>query len=186
MDIEQTAIEGVVILTPKRFGDERGFFSEVWNAQRMADAGITLDWVQDNHSRSAKRGTVRGLHLQAPPSAQSKLVRVGKGSILDVAVDLREGSATLGQHVAVELSAGNWKQMLVPEGFAHGFCTLEDETEVLYKVAGGGYDPASERAIRFDDPALGIDWRVDPGEVTLSAKDEAAGRFEDCLGLFRM
>src|SRR5215204_2206355 len=159
IELEPTALADVKIVKPKRFGDARGFLSEVFNRRAFAQAGISLDFVQDNHSSSAKAGTVRGLHFQTAPFAQAKLVRVSRGRILDVAVDLRRSSPTFGQHVAVELSAANWLQLLVPVGFAHGFCTLEDETEVLYKVTAY-YAAAHDRGIAWDDPALGIPWPV--------------------------
>src|ERR1700710_2567897 len=134
IDVRPFAIPGPLLIAPKKFGDARGFFSETYNAQALAQAGIDLTFVQDNHSLSAERGTVRGLHFQAPPRAQAKLVRVPRGRILDVFVDIRRGSPTYGRHGSVELSAENWHQVLVPEGFAHGFCTLEPATEVIYKT----------------------------------------------------
>ncbi|HEX2136847.1 MAG TPA: dTDP-4-dehydrorhamnose 3,5-epimerase [Microvirga sp.] len=170
LTIEPTDIPDVKIITPKRFGDERGFFSDVYNRQRLAEAGIVVEFVQDNHSWSARRGTVRGLHFQSHPFAQVKLVRVSRGRILDVAVDIRRSSPTYGRHVAVELSAENWRQLLVPVGFAHGFCTLEADTEVLYKVSSY-YAPDHDHGIAWDDPGLGIRWPVAPGEATLSDKD---------------
>jgi dTDP-4-dehydrorhamnose 3,5-epimerase len=170
LEIEPTAIPDVKILTPKRFDDERGFFSEVYNRQRLEGAGLRLDFVQDNHSLSTKVGTIRGLHFQMPPLAQDKLVRVVRGRILDVAVDLRRSSPTFGQHVAVELSAENWRQLLVPVGFAHGFCTLEPDTEVLYKVTGC-YSALHDRGLAFDDPVLGIEWPIGVDEAILSEKD---------------
>jgi dTDP-4-dehydrorhamnose 3,5-epimerase len=170
LEIAPTAIPDVKILTPKRFDDGRGFFSEVYNRQRFENAGLRLDFVQDNHSVSKKAGTIRGLHFQTTPFAQDKLVRVVRGRVLDVAVDLRRSSPTFGHHVAVELSAENWRQLLVPVGFAHGFCTLEPDTEVLYKVTGY-YSAAHDRGLAFDDPALGIEWPVAVGEAILSEKD---------------
>lgn len=165
------AIPAVRVLTPARHGDDRGFFSETWNRQRFADAGIDLDFVQDNHARSAERGTVRGLHFQTPPFGQDKLVRVVRGSILDVAVDLRTGSPTYGQHVSAVISAELGNQILVPVGFAHGLVTLEPGTEVLYKVSGF-YAPEHDKGLRWNDPALGIDWGIDEGEAILSGKDK--------------
>ena len=170
MQIEQTSLAGVVILTPARFGDARGFFSESWNKQRMLDAGIDLDFVQDNHSMSAEVGTVRGLHFQAPPHAQDKLVRCGQGALLDVAVDVRKGSPTYGQSVAVELTAENGKQLLVPKGFLHGFITRAPMTEVIYKCTDY-YAPDCDGAVHWD--SCGVDWGFD-GTPVLSDKDAAA------------
>jgi dTDP-4-dehydrorhamnose 3,5-epimerase len=183
LNIEPTAIPDVKILTPKRFDDGRGFFSEVYNRKRYEDAGVRLDFVQDNHSLSEKAGTIRGLHFQTAPFAQDKLVRVVRGRILDVAVDLRRSSPTFGQHVAVELSADNWRQLLVPIGFAHGFCTLEPDTEVLYKVTNY-YSAANDGGLAFDDPALGIDWPVAPGDAVLSEKDRKHPRLADLSAYF--
>ncbi|HEY8381972.1 MAG TPA: dTDP-4-dehydrorhamnose 3,5-epimerase [Microvirga sp.] len=171
LTIEPTAIPDVKIVTTRRFGDDRGFFSEIYNQQRFHEAGITIPFVQDNHSWSAKPGTVRGLHFQSPPFAQDKLVRVVRGRILDVAVDLRRSSPTYGRHVAVELSAENWRQLLVPVGFAHGFCTLEPDTEVLYKVSGY-YSAQHDHGLAWNDPALGIEWPVAASGAVLSDKDQ--------------
>lgn len=173
MQIEQTDLDGVVILTPQRHGDARGFFSESWNRARMQEAGLTYDFVQDNHSLSEAQGTVRGLHFQAPPHAQAKLVRCGRGRLLDVAVDIRRGSPSYGKWVAQELSFANGKQLLIPRGFLHGFVTLEPMTEVIYKC-DGYYDAASDGAVRFDDPEVGIDWGIDTNKAILSDKDAAA------------
>lgn len=178
MQVEQTRLAGVVILTPKRHGDIRGFFSESWNRQRLAEHGIDADFVQDNHSLSAKANTVRGLHFQGPPHAQAKLVRCGRGSLFDVAVDIRKGSPTYGQWAGVELSFENGKQVFVPEGFLHGFVTREPETEIIYKCTDY-YAPDCEGAVRFDDPQIGIDWGIDAGEAVLSEKDAEAPLFED-------
>lgn len=178
LEIESTAIPDVKILTPKRFDDGRGFFSEVYNRKRYEDAGVKLDFVQDNHSLSEQSGTIRGLHYQTAPFAQDKLVRVVRGRILDVAVDLRRSSPTFGQHVAIELSAENWRQLLVPIGFAHGFCTLEPDTEVLYKVTNY-YSAAHDRGLAFDDPALGISWPVPADGAVLSDKDRKHPRLAD-------
>lgn len=182
MEIRETALPGVLCLTPRRFGDGRGWFSESWSARHMARAGLVFDWVQDNHSHSAEAGTVRGLHYQAPPSAQAKLVRVVRGRVVDVAVDIRRGSPTFGRWVTQELSAENGAQLLVPGGFLHGFATLEPMTDVLYKV-DAFYDPAAEGAVRFDDPDLAIDWEtgwgIDPARALLSDKDAAAPAFAD-------
>ena len=170
LSVEETAIPAVKIVTPKKFGDHRGFFSETWSRKAFAEAGLDLDFVQDNQSLSAPVGTLRGLHFQSPPFAQDKLVRVTRGRILDVAVDIRASSPTFGKHVAVELSAENWKQLLIPAGFAHGFVTLEPDTEVLYKVTAP-YAPENDHGLAFDDPALGIDWRLPLSGLTLADKD---------------
>jgi dTDP-4-dehydrorhamnose 3,5-epimerase len=173
MKVERLAIPEVLLLEPRRFADARGFFSETWSRQSFAAAGIETDFVQDNHSLSRDAGVVRGLHFQTPPVAQGKLVRVVRGAILDVAVDLRQGSATYGRHVSAVLSAANGLQLWVPRGFAHGFCTIEPETEVIYKV-DAPYDRASDAGIRWDDPALGIEWPVAAGAAILSDKDRVA------------
>ena len=165
-------IAGPRVLAPPRHGDERGFFSETWSRAAFASAGIDCDFVQDNHSLSRSKGTVRGLHFQTPPFAQAKLVRVIRGAILDVAVDIRDRSPTFGRHVAVELSAANWRQLFVPQGFAHGFCTLEPDTEVLYKVSAP-YAPDHDRGILWNDPALAIAWPVSPAAAVVSGKDRA-------------
>ena len=158
------------LITPTRHGDQRGFFSEVFRRDAFAANGVTADFVQDNHAYSQAVGVLRGLHYQTPPSAQGKLVRCARGAILDVAVDIRRGSPTFGRHVSAVISAANWRQIWVPVGFAHGYVTLEPDSEVIYKTTAY-YDPAAERGIAWDDPALGIDWRFAPGELTLSAKD---------------
>lgn len=178
LTIEDTAIPAVKIITTRRFGDERGFFTETWNRRRFAEAGIDLDFVQDNHSLSGPAGTVRGLHFQSPPFAQDKLVRVVRGRILDVAVDIRRSSPTYGRHVAVELSAENGRQLLVPVGFAHGFCTLEPETEVVYKVTAY-YAPEHDHGLAFDDPDLAIDWPVARAAAILSGKDRTHPRLAE-------
>jgi len=172
MEVVETAIPEVKVITPKKFGDQRGFFSETYNRRDWVEAGINLTFVQDNHSYSAAQGTVRGLHYQIPPMAQDKLVRVAHGSILDVAVDLRSGSPTFGQHVSEVISAENWKQVFVPLGFAHGYVTLEPDTEVLYKTTDF-YSPEHDRGIIWSDPDLGIDWTIGKGQVILSEKDRA-------------
>lgn len=179
MLVEDTAIPDVKIITPKKFGDRRGFVSETYNRRAAAEAGIHLEFVQDNHSLSADVGTIRGLHFQSAPFAQDKLVRAPRGRILDVAVDLRRSSPTFGRHVAVELSAENWRQLLVPIGFAHGFCTLEPDTEVFYKVTNY-YSPAHDHGLAFDDPALGIAWPIDATKAILSDKDRRLPRLADC------
>jgi dTDP-4-dehydrorhamnose 3,5-epimerase len=172
------AIPDVKLITPKIFRDDRGFFSETFNMRALASGGVAGDFVQDNHSLSAQPGVVRGLHYQLPPSAQDKLVRVIRGAILDVAVDIRKGSPTYGQHVAVTLSAENWDQLWIPKGFAHGFCTLEPDTEVIYKVTDY-YAPEFDRSLRWNDPDLGIKWPVSADRAVLSAKDAAAPLFRD-------
>ncbi|MHA6326461.1 dTDP-4-dehydrorhamnose 3,5-epimerase [Roseivivax sp. CAU 1753] len=173
MQIDKTGLEGVLILTPRRFGDHRGFFCETWNKASFEAAGLTFDWVQDNHSFSAHAGTVRGLHFQAPPRAQDKLVRCGRGALYDVAVDIRRGSPTYGKWVGAELSFENGRQLLVPRGFAHGFMTLTPDTEIVYKCSDS-YAPETEGALRWNDPGIGIDW-PDPGVApTLSGKDADA------------
>lgn len=183
LNVEETALPEVKRLIPKRFGDSRGFFSETWNAQRMRDAGLHLHFVQDNHSYSARAGTVRGLHYQAPPMAQAKLVRVARGAIRDVAVDVRRGSPTYGHWVAEELSAENGVQLLVPRGFLHGFITLVPDTDVLYKV-DAPYSAACDGAVRFDDPDLGIEWGIEPRLAVLSEKDARAPYFRDFITPF--
>lgn len=170
MQFEDTSIPAVKIVTPKKYGDARGFFSEVYKESDWDAVGLRHKFVQDNHSMSAPVGTLRGLHFQTAPFAQGKLVRVVRGRILDVAVDIRRSSPTFGRHVAVELSAENWRQLWVPIGFAHGFVTLEPDTEVLYKVTAL-YSPANDRGLAWDDAALGIDWPLPPEGPVLSEKD---------------
>ena len=170
MNIIETAIPGVLIIEPKVFGDERGFFMESWNARAFAEAGIDIDFVQDNHSRSS-RGVLRGLHYQQP-GPQGKLVRVTAGAVFDVAVDMRRSSPSFGQWVGVELSAANKRMFWVPPGFAHGFVSLENGTDFLYKCTAF-YDPANEHSLAWDDPAVGIEWPLEGLEPQLSAKDSA-------------
>jgi dTDP-4-dehydrorhamnose 3,5-epimerase len=183
MQVENTAIDAVKIITPKKFGDHRGFFSEVYSRKAWAEAGLDYEFVQDNHSFSVEVGVIRGLHFQTAPFGQDKLVRVAKGSVLDVAVDLRRSSPTFGKHVAVELSAANWRQLLVPIGFAHGFCTIEPDSEVLYKVTNI-YSPAHDKGLAFDDPALAIDWRIDLSKAVLSDKDRKHPRLAELGAMF--
>lgn len=180
LKVETTSLPGVFVLTPARFGDDRGWFSEVWNAARLSAAGITADFVQDNHSFSAQVGTLRGLHYQRPPHAQDKLVRCSRGAVLDVAVDARRGSPSYGQWVAVELTAENGKQLFVPKGCLHGFVTLLPDTEVQYKCSDF-YVPECDGAVRWD--SLGIDWRLSSTPV-LSAKDAVAPGFDDWASPF--
>lgn len=172
MQIEDTPLAGLKVITPRRFGDARGFFSESWSRRGLADHGIELDFVQDNHSVSATLNTVRGLHFQSPPHAQDKLVRCGRGALMDVAVDARLGSPTYGRWFAVVLSAENGKQLLVPKGFLHGFATREADTEIVYKCTDY-YAPECDGAVRFDDPEIGIDWGLS-GSPVLSDKDAGA------------
>ena len=180
MEFTETDIADVIEIRPKRFGDDRGWFSETYRRDLFTAAGIDLEFVQDNESFSAPVGTLRGLHYQLAPVAQDKLVRVVRGSILDVAVDIREGSPTFGQHVTCELSAAASNQLFVPAGFAHGFLTLTPDVHVAYKVTSL-YSAAAERTIRWNDPALGIDWPTVDGvdEPTLSERDAAAPLFAD-------
>ena len=173
MLVEDTALRGVKIVTPARHGDARGFFSESWNARAMAEAGLDYDFVQDNHSMSAAAGTLRGLHFQAPPHAQAKLVRCGRGALFDVAVDIRAGSPTYGRWVGVELSYENGRQLMIPAGFLHGFVTRAPDTEIIYKCTDY-YAPACDGAVRWDDPEIGIDWNLGGLEPVLSEKDAAA------------
>ena len=168
--VESLAIPAVKLIQPKKHGDARGFFSETYSQRDLAAAGIDIHFVQDNHAFSAERGTVRGLHFQTRPFAQHKLIRVVRGAILDVAVDLRTGSPTYGQHVSAILSADAWNQILVPIGFAHGLMTLEPNTEVLYKVSNI-YSPEHDKGLLWNDPALAIDWPLDPDTAILSDKD---------------
>jgi len=170
MQIEPTALPDVLILTPRRFGDARGWFCETWNATTLVAAGVQMDFVQDNHSYSAPRHTLRGLHFQRPPRAQDKLVRCSRGVILDVAVDVRRGSPHYGQWATVELSAENGRQVLVPKGFLHGFLTLTPDCEVQYKCTDT-YAPDCDGAVRWD--SISLDWGV--SDPVLSAKDAVAG-----------
>jgi dTDP-4-dehydrorhamnose 3,5-epimerase len=186
MQIETLDIHGLVVLTPGRFGDDRGWFSESWNARRMTDAGLDVDFCQDNHSLSRDPGTLRGLHYQSPPFAQTKLVRCVVGRIFDVAVDARSGSPTYGQWRGVTLSAANGRQLLIPKGCLHGFLTLDPDTEVQYKV-DAFYSGECDGAIVWDDPDIGIDWPVAEagvGAPNLSAKDANAPQFADFISPF--
>lgn len=171
LEVRELGLPGVLEIRAPRHGDARGFFQESWNKETWAAAGINLDFVQDNHSYSAAKGVLRGLHYQLPPAAQDKVVRATRGSIFDVAVDIRRGSPTYGKWVGLVVSAELGNQILVPKGYAHGFVTLEEHTEVQYKVTAV-YRPDLDRGIRYDDPAIGIDWPV--RDVQLSAKDQAA------------
>jgi dTDP-4-dehydrorhamnose 3,5-epimerase len=178
MIVEQTAIPGVLVITPKRFLDGRGFFSETWKASSFAEAGIDVSFVQDNHARSDEKGVVRGLHLQIGPNAQGKLVRAVRGAIWDVAVDARPGSPTYGKHAGAVLSAENWQQLWVPAGLLHGYCTLEPDTEVIYKVTAP-WDREAERGIIWNDPELAVPWPIAPGEAILSDKDKLLPRLSE-------
>jgi dTDP-4-dehydrorhamnose 3,5-epimerase len=181
--VEPLAIPDVKIVRPKKFGDARGFFSETYSAAAFAEAGIPDVFVQDNHSFSAAAGTVRGLHFQRNPRAQAKLVRVTRGRILDVAVDLRRSSPTFGKWVGAEISAEAWNQIYVPVGFAHGFCTLEPDTEIAYKVTDT-YAPAEDGGVFWQDEDLAIDWPIAPHQAILSDKDRVLPRLRDLPPLF--
>ncbi|MCA0399820.1 MAG: dTDP-4-dehydrorhamnose 3,5-epimerase [Proteobacteria bacterium] len=184
MNISSFPIEGLLLLTPKRFGDDRGFFSEVFRQDLFEAAAGKQGFVQDNHSFSREKGVLRGLHYQAPPMAQGKLVRVTRGAVLDVAVDIRHGSPTYGQHVSVELSAENWRQLWIPPGFLHGFCTLTENVEFLYKVTNP-YSPEHDGAVAHDDPDLAIEWPFPPEQLILSPKDRAAPHLRDLPPIFQ-
>ena len=183
LEVERTKIADTLLLSPRCFSDERGFFSETWNKKRFEKAGVTVAFVQDNHSLSKPAGTVRGLHFQTPPHAQDKLVRVVRGRIYDVAVDIRIGSPTYGKWIGYELSAENAKQLFIPKGFLHGFVTLEPNTEVIYKCSDY-YAPECDGSVRFDDPDLAIDWGIDESEATLSEKDSKAQSFSEFVSPF--
>ncbi len=173
IEVHQIGLGGVLEIVTPRFNDSRGFFSETYSEATFTRAGISTAFVQDNHSYSVKRGVLRGLHYQLPPKAQDKLVRVVRGAVFDVAVDIRRGSPSFGKWVGVELSAEKWNQLLVPRGFAHGFVTLQPDSEVVYKVSEL-YAPEYDRAIRFDDPKIAIDWPVETADIWVSEKDGAA------------
>lgn len=170
LTVHTLTLPDLKVLRPVRHGDHRGFFSEAYSRKAFAEAGLDVEFVQDNHSLSAEAGTVRGLHFQIPPFAQHKLVRVTRGSILDVVVDIRAGSPTYGQYVSEVISAKEWNQIFIPIGFAHGLVTLEPDTEVLYKVSDY-YAPECDKGVMWNDPALGIDWKIDPATAILSDKD---------------
>jgi dTDP-4-dehydrorhamnose 3,5-epimerase len=178
MKVERLAIPDVLLLTPRRFGDSRGFFSETFKANVMREAGIGHDFVQDNHSHSQARGTLRGLHCQIAPAVQGKLVRVVRGAIWDVAIDARHGSPSFGKHVAAELSAANWQQLWIPPGFLHAFLTLEPDSEVVYKTTDY-YNKDSERGIIYNDPDLAIEWPIPDEEIILSDKDQVLPRWSE-------
>ena len=183
LTVASTPIPAVKIITPKSFADPRGVFCETYNRKRFFEHEITLEFVQDNQSTSAEAGTIRGLHFQSSPAAQHKLIRVLRGSIFDVAVDLRRSSPTYGKWTAEKLSADDGRQLLVPIGFAHGFCTLEPDTHVFYKVTDY-YSPANDLGIAWDDPDLAIDWPVEPAKAVLSDKDTRHPRFNSLPAYF--
>jgi len=179
MNVERLAIPDLILLTPRRYADPRGYFSETFHIGRFAEAGVAGPFVQDNQSHSVQAGTIRGLHCQVAPSVQGKLVRCLRGAILDIAVDIRHGSPHFGRHVAVELSAENGSQLWIPGGFLHGFCTLEPDTEVIYKVTDV-WNKDCERGVIWNDPDLALPWPVAPGEAVLSDKDAALPRLAAC------
>ena len=183
MEVCSTEIPDVKLITANRYGDARGFFSEVYNRQALARVGIITDFVQDNHSYSRRAGTLRGLHFQGPPHAQAKLVRVTRGVVFDVVVDLRRGSRSFGHHVIVELSQDNGSQLYIPQGFAHGCLTLVPDTEVGYKVSAY-YSAEHDFGVRWDDPDLAIRWPLPPEEIFLSEKDQRQPRFADLPDYF--
>lgn len=178
MEFTNLAIEAVKLIRPRRISDARGYFAETWNRKTFLDAGIDVDFVQDNGSYSRLAKTIRGFHFQTPPMAQSKLVRVARGSIFDVAVDLRQASPSFGRHVSAVLTALGGEQLFIPAGFAHGFCTLEPDTEVAYKISGL-YSPQHDTGIAWDDPALGIEWPLEGREPTISDRDRKLPRLAE-------
>src|SRR6266576_5414596 len=184
VEVLATEIADLKMIVPRIHRDHRGFFSETYSKAGLSVLGVNLEFVQDNHSLSVERGVVRGLHFQIPPFAQDKLVRVIRGSIFDVAVDIRRESPTYGKHVARVISAAEWNQFLVPVGFAHGFCTLEANTEVIYKVSNY-YSPDHDRGVLWNDPDLGIAWPIGDTEAMLSEKDRALPRFSDLPAYFK-
>jgi dTDP-4-dehydrorhamnose 3,5-epimerase len=181
--IEAFEVKGIKLITPPRFRDARGFFSETWKQGAFAEAGIPGPFIQDNHAVSSGIGVLRGLHCQIGPNAQGKLVRCTRGAIYDVAVDVRHGSPTFGGYVGAVISADNWAQIWVPVGFLHAYCTLTEDTEVIYKVTGR-YDKAAERGVIWSDPDIGIDWPIAAGQVILSDKDKVLPRLRDLPPLF--
>lgn len=184
LQVMATEIVDVKLIVPRIHRDHRGFFSETYNKAGLAELGVNLEFVQDNHSLSEERGVVRGLHFQIPPFAQDKLVRVIRGSAFDVAVDIRRGSPTYGKHVARVISAADWNQFLVPIGFAHGFCTLELNTEVIYKVTNY-YSPEHDQGMLWNDPDLGIAWPITEAEAILSDKDRSLPGFCELPAYFK-
>ena len=184
MNVTDTDLPEVKLFTPRRFSDERGFFSETYNRRVFAEIGVSVDFLQDNHAYSKERGTLRGLHFQAAPSTQAKLVRVLRGAILDVVVDIRHGSPNFGKHIMAELTAESGQQILCPKGFAHGLLTLTPNTEVAYKV-DAYYAPELDFGIRFDDPDLAIDWPFDKSKMILSEKDREQPFLRELPAMFR-
>lgn len=184
MEIKTTALPGVLVLKPRRFADLRGYFVETYNQRALGEAGVNVQFVQDNQSFSAKAGTIRGLHFQLPPAAQTKLVRALRGSIFDVAVDLRQDSPTFGRWIGETLTASGGEQLLIPRGFAHAFCTLEDDAEVAYKV-DDFYAPKCDSGLIWNDPDLDIDWPIDRASAILSDKDAKLGFLKDFVSPFR-
>jgi dTDP-4-dehydrorhamnose 3,5-epimerase len=184
MQIQHLAIDGVILITPTKRLDARGFFSEIYRTETFQAAGISTEFVQDNHVFSAQSGVLRGMHFQTPPHVQGKLVRCIRGTILDVAIDIRKGSPTFGRHVAVELSASNWKQLWIPPGFAHGYLTLEANSEVIYKVTDY-WAPECEKGLAWNDPGVGIDWGMPEGQLTLAEKDRNNPRLNELEFVFR-
>src|SRR5262249_19699406 len=183
MEVITLALPEVKLLRPQKIADHRGYFSEVYNARNLREAGIDFTFVQDNHAYSAASGVVRGLHFQLPPLAQAKLVRVARGAIFDVVLDIRRSSPSFGKHVSAVISAANWTQIFVPVGFAHGYCTMEPDTEVLYKVSNF-YSPIHDRGVLWNDPCLGIAWPIEAGRAELSDKDRKHPRLVDLLDCF--
>ena len=184
MLVEELSLPGVFLFSPQRHGDDRGFFSETFRASAFAEIAPGVELVQENHSFSKDVGVLRGLHFQLPPHAQGKLVRVPNGRVLDVVVDLRDGSPSYGKHIGVELSGENWQQLWVPAGFAHGFCTLVPNTEFCYKVSSY-YAPEHDSGMAFDDPDLAIDWPIAADKITVSSKDRQQGAFKDFVSPFK-
>lgn len=185
MKVVSLSIPDVKVLTPVQHRDPRGFFSETWNQDRFAAACVPGPFIQDNHAVSTERGVVRGLHLQIGPNAQGKLVRVVRGAIWDVAVDVRHGSPTFGQYAAAEIGAENWAQIWVPPGFLHGYCTLTADTEVIYKVTAP-YDRSAERGVVWNDSVLAVPWPVSAADAILSDKDKLLPHFADCDAWFHV
>jgi dTDP-4-dehydrorhamnose 3,5-epimerase len=183
ISVSSTALPDVKTIISQRLSDSRGLFSEIYNRRDFEAAGLFLDFVQDNHSTTTQRYTIRGLHFQRPPFAQAKLIRAVRGRILDIAVDIRKSSPTFRQHIAVELSAANWCQLFIPIGFAHGYCTLEPDSEVVYKVTDY-YSPQHERGIHWHDPDLAIPWPLHGEEPRLSERDLALPNLNDLADLF--